>query len=125
MTIHQREVHPEFVSDCFMCKVSSVQLNAGAVNSNPKFQEVEAREKRWNKDMPAYKRLRDQGYQPKGIDGAAVLERDATTRFEIESGTAFRGQGKMVEEAVNFVEDLTGKSVLEPVVAPKAQEAKV
>lgn len=108
-----------------MCKVSSVQLNPGAVNSNPKFQEVEAREKRWDKDMPAYKRLRDQGYQPKGIDGAAALERDATTRFEIESGTAYRGKGKMVEEAVNFVEDLTGKSVLEPVVAPKAQEAKV
>jgi hypothetical protein len=66
MTIHQQQVHPEFVAGCFMCKVSSVQLNAGAVNSNPKFQ-----------------------------------------------------------EAVNFVEDLTGKSVLEPVVAPKAQEAKV
>jgi hypothetical protein len=108
-----------------MCKVSSVQLNAGAVNSNPKFQEVEAREKRWNKDMPAYKRLRDQGYQPKSIDGAAALERDATTPFEIASGTAYRGKGKQVQEAVNFVEDLTGKSVLEPVVAPKAQEAKV
>jgi hypothetical protein len=73
--------------------------------------------------MPAYKRLRDQGYQPKGIDGAAALERDATTRFEIESGTAYRGQGKKVEEAVNFVEDLTGKSAFAPVVAPKAQEA--
>ena len=124
MTIHQQQVHPEFVSGCFMCKVSSVQLNAGAVNSNPKFQEVEAREKRWNKDMPAYKRLRDQGYQPKGIDGAAALERDATTRFEIESGTAFAGQGKKVQDAVNFVEDITGKSVLAPVTAPKAQEAK-
>lgn len=106
-----------------MCKVSSVQLNAGAVNSNPKFQEVEAREKRWNKDMPAYKRLRDQGYQPKSIDGAAVLERDASTRFEIESGTAFRGQGKKVQEAVNFVEDITGKSALAPVTTPKEAKA--
>ena len=125
MTIHQKQVHPEFVEDCFMCKVSSVQLNAGAVNSNPKFQEVEAREKRWDKDMPAYKRLRDQGYQPKSIDGAAALERDATTRFEIESGTAYRGQGKKVQEAVNLVEDITGKSALAPVTTPKAQEAKV
>jgi hypothetical protein len=73
--------------------------------------------------MPAYKRLRDQGYQPKGIYGAAALERDATTQFEIESGTAYRGQGKKVQEAVNFVEDITGRSALAPVTAPKAQEA--
>lgn len=119
MTIHQRKVHPDFVEDCFMCKISSVQLSAGAANSNPKFQEILAREKRWDKDMPAYKRMRDQGYQPKGIDGAYALERDSSTRFEIESGTSYKGKGKMVQEAVNFVEDMTGKSVLEPVTTPK------
>lgn len=124
MSIHQRQVHQEYVEDCFMCKVSSVSLSTGVANSNPKYHEVEAREKRWNRDMPAYKRLRDQGYQPRSIDGAADLERDATTQFEIESGTAFRGQGKKVEEAVKFVEDLTGKSALAPVTTPKAQEAK-
>ena len=107
-----------------MCKVSSVSLSAGAANSNVKYQEVEAREQRWNRDMPAYKRLRDQGYQPKAIDGAADLERDASTRFEIESGQAFRGQGKKVEEAVKFVEEITGKPALAPVTTPKAQEAK-
>jgi len=123
MSIHQEQVHSVYIEDCFMCKVSSVQLNAGDANSNPRFQEVIAREKRWDKDMPAYKRMRDQGYQPKGIDGAHALERDATTQFEIESGTAYRGQGKKVQEAVNFVEDITGKSALTPVTTPKGAKA--
>lgn len=102
-----------------MCKVSTVQLNAGAANSDPKYHEVEAREKRWNRDMPAYKRLREQGYQPAGIDGAADLERDAETRFEIESGRVYKGKEKDVTEAVQFVEDLTGKSIFDPVTTPK------
>lgn len=105
-----------------MCKVSSVTLSAGEATSNVKYHEVNEREKRWNKDMPAYRRLRQQGLQPKSIDGAAELERDASTRFEIESGQAFRGKGKQVEEAVKFVEDITEKSVFEP-VKPKEQVA--
>jgi hypothetical protein len=119
MTIHQRQVHPQFEEGCFMCKVSTVQLSAGAANSNPEYHANENREKRWNRDMPAYKRLRDQGYQPAHIDGSADLERDATTRFEIESGQIHKGKEKAVTEAVQFVEDLTGKSVFAPVTTPK------
>lgn len=118
MTIHQRQVHPTYVDGCFMCKVSSVQLSTGDANSNPAYHEVKKREARWNRDMPAYKRMRDQGLQPKGIDGAADLERDATTRFEIESGQAFAGKGKQVEEAVNLFEDTFEKSVFTPAVTP-------
>lgn len=102
-----------------MCKVSTVQLSAGAASSNPEYHKVEAREKRWNRDMPAYRRLRQQGYQPSRIDGAADLERDASTRFEIESGQVFKGKEKDVTEAVQFVEDLTGNSVFTPVTTPK------
>ena len=101
-----------------MCKVSSVQLSTGDANSDPKYQEVKAREARWNRDMPAYKRMRDQGLQPKGIDGAADLERDASTRFEIESGQAFAGKGKQVEEAVNLFEDTFERSVFTPATTP-------
>jgi hypothetical protein len=35
--------------------------------------------------MPAYKRLRKNGVQPKGIDGAAALEARASTVAEVES----------------------------------------
>jgi hypothetical protein len=36
--------------------------------------------------MPAYKRLRKNGIQPKGIDGAANLESKATSVQQIETG---------------------------------------
>lgn len=86
----------------------------GAVEANA----TDAREKRWQKDMPAYKRLRQQGLQPKSIDGSARLEAEAETRFEIESGQLLPGQAKNIEDAVNTIESATGKSVYEPNTAP-------
>lgn len=121
MSLHRRLEHPEYVEGCFGCKISTVQLSTGAANSNPARKAVAAREARWNRDMPAYKRLRDQGLQPPRIDGCADLERDSSTRFEIESGQAFPGREKQVAEAVSFVEDLTGKPVTEAVTTPKEQ----
>ena len=50
-----------------------------------------AREKRWAKDMPAYKRLRADGLQPRHIDGSASFEAKARDRIEIEDG---RNYGK-------------------------------
>jgi hypothetical protein len=47
--------------------------------------EVDAREARWQKDMPAYKTLRKQGYQPDHIDGCDRLAATATTDAEIEA----------------------------------------
>lgn len=40
----------------------------------------------WHKDMPAYRRLRLDGTQPRKIDGCADLEREATEQFEIDLG---------------------------------------
>lgn len=50
--------------------------------------ETNQREKRWNKDMPAYKRLRQQGLQPRNIDGSSLLENHATERWQIEGSPA-------------------------------------
>jgi hypothetical protein len=38
------------------------------------------------KDLPAYKELRHQGFQPPKVDGSAVLQRDARDRLEVELG---------------------------------------
>jgi hypothetical protein len=46
--------------------------------------ETNDRERRWQRDMPAYKRLRQQGLQPRQIDGAAILEKHATEKWQIE-----------------------------------------
>lgn len=48
--------------------------------------EKDAMEARWQKDMPAYKRLRQDGLQPPAIDGCSVLEAVATHRKQIEMG---------------------------------------
>ncbi len=47
---------------------------------------INRREERWDRDMPAYKRLRQEGLQPSGIDGAATLEARAESKVEIETG---------------------------------------
>jgi hypothetical protein len=81
------ETHPNLdVEGCFGCRVAGISF--GANPSTTKGQEVakiNERAKNWDKDMPAYKRLRRNGLQPKGIDGAAALEARATTAAEVES----------------------------------------
>jgi hypothetical protein len=52
--------------------------------------QIKTRDKQWNADMPAYKRLRDQGLQPKQIDGASILEKHATERWQIEGSSALK-----------------------------------
>jgi hypothetical protein len=48
--------------------------------------EVNQTERNWNKDMPAYKRLRADGLQPKRIDGAAEVEKKAKESWQVETG---------------------------------------
>lgn len=58
MSIHQRQVHPEYVEGCFMCKVSNVALQTGDANSNrPTRSAVE-------KELSLYRDARKQGIQP-------------------------------------------------------------
>lgn len=59
-------------------------------------------EQRWEKDLPAYRRLRKQGLQPKGIDGCAVAETKAKDRFEIDYGhlAASDQERKLFREAI-------------------------
>jgi hypothetical protein len=81
------ETHPNLdVEGCFGCRVAGISF--GANPSTTKGQEValiNQRASNWEKDMPAYKRLRQNGLQPKTIDGAAALEARATTAAQIES----------------------------------------
>jgi hypothetical protein len=80
------EVHPSLdVDGCFGCKVAGVRMGFNTTTTRgAKVAEVNQREKGWGKDMPAYKRLRQQGLQPRQIDGSALLESRATERWQIE-----------------------------------------
>jgi len=43
------------------------------------------REKRWDRDMAAYKRLYRDGLRPPAIDGAALREKQGDTKYDIEN----------------------------------------
>jgi len=83
-----RETHPNLdVEGCFGCRVAGISFGANAsTTSGAKVVEINQRAKNWDKDMPAYKRLRKNGIQPKSIDGAAKLEARATSKQQIETG---------------------------------------
>ena len=77
---------------CWKCKegtgcirgVSFSAIPGGARNQETV--RINQTDKRWDKDMPAYKRLRNNGLQPKRIDDSAELEARATDQFEVEMG---------------------------------------
>lgn len=89
MTLH-RGVHPNLdVEDCFGCRIASVSIAPSATpsrNGGNRVVEQNQMEKRWTVDHAAYRRLVKNGLQPKTLDGAAHLEREATHAAEIEHG---------------------------------------
>lgn len=84
---HQ-EVHPDLnVEGCFGCKVAGVRMGVNTTTSRgQQVEQINKTERGWNKDMPAYKRLRANGLQPKSIDGAAEVEKKAKESWQVETG---------------------------------------
>lgn len=109
MALHRR-THPTDVEGCQGCKFIRVQFGT---TSSPQ----SATEKRWEKDMPAFKSLVEQGYNPAHIDGSADMVARAATRFEIESGQIHEDK-KQLTDAIKIVEDTTGHSVFEAQATP-------
>lgn len=87
-TLKHRETHPDLnIEGCFGCRIANVRVGANTTTTGGKrVSEVNATEKQWNRDMPAYKRLRADGLQPKRIDGAAEVERKAKETWQVETG---------------------------------------
>jgi hypothetical protein len=86
--LKHRETHPDLnVEGCFGCRVANVRMGANTTTTRGgKVDEINRTEKAWNRDMPAYKRLRQDGLQPKRIDGAAEVERKAKEAWQVETG---------------------------------------
>ena len=84
---HQ-ETHPNLdVEGCFGCRVAGVRMGTNTTTTRgAKVAEVNTTERNWDKDMPAYKRLRANGLQPKRIDGAANVEKRAQEGWQVETG---------------------------------------
>lgn len=82
------ETHPTLdVEGCFGCKVASTSFGSNSSTTRGAIAaQTERTARNWDKDMPAYKRLRKNGLQPKQIDGSAELEKKANTKVEVETG---------------------------------------
>lgn len=69
-----------------------------------------AKDRRWDADMPAYKRLRKNGVQPRQIDGSAALETRASDQFEVELGTIVPKEAKSrVQEGLAISREIDWK----------------
>lgn len=69
-------------------RISGAALPTRAVNRTPgqpdePLIQTITREKRWERDNEAYKRLHKQGYRPPQVDGARFRERTAETVYDI------------------------------------------
>lgn len=87
--IHRR-VHPNLdVEGCFGCKVSGLSIAASATptrRGGARAATINAKDRQLEKDLDAYKRLRDEGLQPKAIDGSSEAEKRAEHKWQIETG---------------------------------------
>jgi hypothetical protein len=73
--------------DSYRDHILSISVSSAAMPTRrPEANATNAKEARWHQDMPAYKRLRKNGVQPKSIDGAARIEAHANEQIEVETG---------------------------------------
>lgn len=72
-------------ASCFGCRIQSVQFGASTMpGRRSQAIAMTETESQWAKDIPAYKQLRADGYQPRSSKGADRLAATATSREEIE-----------------------------------------
>lgn len=91
-------------ADCFGCKLHSIQFG------NVEAPTERIIEKRMDRDLPAYSRLRAQGLQPRTTKGCAELETRAHSQLEIEMGKLIdppllRRHGNEIAEGMAMARD--------------------
>jgi len=65
---------------------------------------IDKREGEWQKDIPAYRRMRRKGMQPKGIDGSAKLEDRVGDQFDVNYRDVMDRTGATRERVMEGVE---------------------
>lgn len=68
--------------------------------------QTDATERTWDRDRPAYKRLRANGMQPPHVDGAAKLETLADNDLEVNTGLRYgKIEERPVKEAITMAKE--------------------
>ena len=85
--IHQG-IHPALdVEGCWKCKIAHFNVSAEAMPTRkPESKRIIEKERVLDKDLDAYRRLRQNGQQPKNIDGAAIVEKRAEENWQVATG---------------------------------------
>jgi hypothetical protein len=83
MSKHRREVHPEYVEDCFGCKVSTLQLSRGDARHDGVMSA-----KQHDKELQSYFDATRQGIEPISTKTKDI---QAAVRLSNETGVAFDG----------------------------------
>ena len=87
-TLKHRETHPGLdVEGCFGCRIAHFNVSAEAMPTRkPGSKRIIEKERVLHKDLDAYHRLRQDGQQPKRIDGAAIVEKRAEENWQVATG---------------------------------------
>lgn len=92
--IKHQETHPTLdVEGCFGCKIAGLSVAASATPSRKggaRAATINKKDKVLEKDLDAYKRLRQEGMQPPSIDGSAIAEKRAEHKWQVETGLGFK-----------------------------------
>jgi hypothetical protein len=81
MSLHQQQVHPEFVEGCFGCKVGTLQLTPGDATTR-----LNMSPRKWDKELQAYRNARAQGIQP---DGTSMRQIEKAVKISDKTGKAY------------------------------------
>jgi hypothetical protein len=83
MTLHRKQKHPEYVEDCFGCKIGELELSTGVAN-NRNIPTAKAHDK----ELGSYYDAIRQGIEPRSTRQPDI---DAAVRISQEAGKAFDG----------------------------------
>jgi len=98
--------------NCFACKCATISFSAAATPGRKETTASQVQdEKRLEADLGAYRRLREDGLQPPATKNAAMLEKLATTKTEIERGKVY-GSPKQAKEIEQNYKQLKADGVL-------------
>lgn len=97
---------PSCECDASVHKVMTPPRLYGIGSPGAQTRKVDNTERTWDKDRPAYKRLRMEGMQPPHVDGAARLEQAASNDLEVNTGLRYGPiHEREVKEAVTLARE--------------------
>lgn len=90
---------------CYPCKLRSVSIAPSAMPTrSPEAARAKDKDPQLDRDRAAYKRLRYDGTQPNMVKGSERLEKEATEKFEVDTGWVVKDPSERRQYAQAFAE---------------------